>query len=79
MSKSRPGKIHLHLLLDEELMERFRTYFPGFGSQSRVIRSLIERQLKYLDDRTAEKLRETSPSIQLPDLGPLETDLVEPQ
>ena len=37
MSKSRPGKVHLHLLLDEELMDRFKSYFPGFGAQSRVV------------------------------------------
>jgi len=79
MSKSRPGKVHLHLLLDEELMDRFKSYFPGFGAQSRVIRALIERQLKFLDDRTAEALRARSPDIQLPDLGPLESDLVSPQ
>ena len=79
MSKSRPGKVHLHLLLDEELMDRFKSYFPGFGAQSRVVRALIERQLKFLDDRTAEKLRETAPQIRLPEIGPLETDLVEPQ
>ncbi len=79
MSKSRPGKVHLHLLLDEELMDRFKSYFPGFGAQSRVIRALIERQLKFLDDRTAEALRARAPDIQLPDLGPLESDLVSPQ
>jgi|KBSSwiStaDraftv2_1062776.scaffolds.fasta_scaffold00380_33 hypothetical protein len=79
MSKSRPGKVHLHLLLDEELMDRFKSYFPGFGAQSRVVRALIERQLKFLDDRTAEALRAKSPDIQLPDLGPLESDLVAPQ
>ena len=79
MSKSRPGKVHLHLLLDEELMDRFKSYFPGFGAQSRVVRALIERQLKFLDDRTAEALRARTPDIQLPDLGPLESDLVTPQ
>ena len=79
MSKSRPGKVHLHLLLDEELMDRFKSYFPGFGAQSRVVRALIERQLKFLDDRTAEALRARAPDIQLPDLGPLESDLVSPQ
>jgi hypothetical protein len=79
MSKSRPGKVHLHLLLDEELMDRFKSYFPGFGAQSRVIRSLIERQLKFLDERTAERLRTSAPAIQLPELGPLETELVNPQ
>jgi hypothetical protein len=78
MSKSRPGKVHLHLLLDEELMERFKSYFPGFGAQSRVVRALIERQLKFLDDRTAEALRARAPEINLPDAGPLESDLVDP-
>jgi hypothetical protein len=60
-------------------MDRFKSYFPGFGAQSRVVRSLIERQLKFLDDRTAEKLRSSAPSIQLPDLGPLESELVSPE
>lgn len=78
MSRSRPGKVHLHLLLDEELMERFKSYFPGFGAQSRVIRALIERQLKYLDERTAEALRAKAPDIILPDVPAIESDLVEP-
>ena len=78
MSKSRPGKTHLHLLLDEDLMERFKSYFPGFGAQSRVVRALIERQIRYLDERTAEKLRELRPEIHLPETPPMESDLVDP-
>lgn len=61
-------------MIPTELHDRLSTYLPQKGQKSRLVRALLERQIRHWDKRAAEQLGAPIPSD-----GPLEAELLEPQ
>lgn len=64
--------VSLHVMIPQELHDRLSAYLPQKGQKSRLIRALIERQIRHWDARAAAALGRPIPSD-----GPLESELLE--
>lgn len=60
----------LHILIPSTLDDRLRAYFPNRGQKTLLIRTLLERQIQYLDQKTAQR-------VQIPSDSPLPAELLE--